>query len=216
MITFYTWATPNGSKVAAMLEECGLAYRLQPVDLRRGEQRDPLFLALNPNGKIPVIVDPDGPGDRPLVLAESAAIVLYLAEKAQRFVPTEPVARLRAMEAVMFQMSAVGPIFGQLHHFQSAALACSYAHDRFEREGRRILSVLDGQLAGSPHLAGEDYSVADICTWPWIRSWQYTLRRDLKGFENVARWYGELAQRSAIRKAVQIYDDLRATPGPEQ
>jgi GST-like protein len=214
MITFHTWATPNGSKVAAMLEECGLPYALRPVNLPRGEQKAPAFLALNPNGKIPVIVDDDGPDRDRFVLSESGAILVYLAEKTGRLLPARGAARHRALEWVMFQMAAVGPMFGQVHHFRASAPDDAYALARFEGESRRLLGVLDGRLAGSAYLAGDDYTIADVCTWPWLRSWQTTIQQDLAGFDHVARWYAELAARPAMAKAVAIYDRLRAAAIP--
>lgn len=213
MIDFYTWATPNGIKVAAMLEECGLAYNMHPVRLGKGEQKEHGLLQLNGNGKIPVLRDDDGPGGSPLVLAESAAIMLYLSEKTGgALVPGTAHARHEMMQWVMFQMSAVGPIFGQLHHFKaSAPEPVPYALDRFERESRRLLGVLDAHLANRPWLAGDAYSIADACTWPWIRSWQMTIKNDLDGFAEVARWYDACTARPASRKAIAVYDELRAS-----
>lgn len=209
MIDFYTWATPNGTKVAIMLEECGLPYDLRLVDLTRGEQRSAAFRALNPNGKIPVIADDEGPGGERFMLSESAAIVMYLAEKTGRFRPGG-LAWHRTVEWTMFQMSAIGPVFGQLHHFRGSAPPNPYALGRFEAEGRRLLGVLDARLAESAHLAGPDYGIADICTWPWIRSWQLVIGLDLAGFPHVARWFASVGERPAVRTAAGLYDRIRA------
>ena len=215
MIDLYTWATPNGTKVALMLEECGLRYRVVPVDLARGEQRAADFLRINPNGRIPVIIDHDGAGGRPFALFESGAILLYLAEKTDRFLPRSQRERWLATQWVMFQMSAVGPMFGQLHHFKSSAPERhSYACARFENESRRLLGVLDAHLSKSEYFIGGDYGVADICTWPWLRSWQVTIKNDLDEFRHVGRWYQLIGARAAAVKAVSLYDELKAAAAP--
>jgi GSH-dependent disulfide-bond oxidoreductase len=212
LIKLYTWGTPNGNKVVIMLEEVGAAYELMPVNLTRGEQRDPAFLRLNPNGKIPAIVDTDGPGGEPFALAESGAILVYLADKFGRFVPPHPRERFVVLQWIMFQMGHVGPMVGQLHHFMASAPAGNdYAVERYRREGERLMGVLDGRLAESAYLAGSDYSIADICTWPWIRSWVHTTKQPLGRRPALTRWYEAIAARPAIGKAIAIYNRLRAS-----
>ncbi len=212
MIKLYTWGTPNGNKLHIMLEELGLDYELIPVNLGKGEQRDPAFVAINPNGKIPAIVDMDGPGGRPLSLAESGAILIYLGEKTGRLIPGDPCERLATLQWVMFQMAHVGPMVGQLHHFiASAPAGNAYGIERYRKEGERLLDVLDRRLQDSAHLANADYTIADICTWPWIRSWIHTTKQPLGARPALTRWYEQIEQRPAVRKAVDIYNRLRAS-----
>lgn len=214
MITLYSWGTPNGNKLHIMLEELGLQYRLVPVNLGRGEQRNPEFVRISPNAKIPAIVDPRGPDGRTVTLAESGAILIYLAEKHGQFMPADPLERLAVLQWIMFQMGHVGPMIGQLHHFQSAAPAGNdYAVERYHKEGTRLLDVMETRLRASPHLACGDYSIADICTWPWIRSWVHTTKQELGARPALTRWYETIGERPAVRKAVRIYDELRASGG---
>lgn len=211
MIKLYTWGTPNGNKLHIMLEELGLEYQLVPVNLGKGEQRKPEFLKINPNGKIPAIVDPEGVEGRPVTLAESGAILIYLADKYGRFVPSDAHERLSVLQWIMFQMGHVGPMIGQLHHFQSAPPGNEYAIDRYRKEGERLMDVLDGRLREQAYLANAEYTIADICTWPWIRSWVHTTKQALGPRPALQRWYGEIEQRPAVRKAVEIYNELRAS-----
>lgn len=211
MLKLYTWGTPNGNKVHLMVEELGIPYELIPVNLGKGEQRRPEFLKINPNGKIPAMVDSEGIGGRPVVLAESGAILIYLAEKFGRFMPSDPHARLATLQWTMFQMAHVGPMIGQLHHFRSSPAGNDYAIERYRTEGNRILDVLDGRLGESNYLADEDYSIADICTWPWIRSWVHTTMQDLGVRPFLRRWYGRIEQRPAAVKAIRIDETLRAS-----
>jgi GST-like protein len=212
VITLYSWGTPNGNKLHIMLEELGDAYELVPINLGSGEQRAPEFLQINPNGKIPAIIDAYGPNGKPLALFESGAILIYLAEKTGRFLPDQPADRYRAMQWIMFQMGGVGPIFGQLHHFKaSAPKPVPYAIERYTREGERLLKVLDDHLTNCDYLVGSQYSIADICTWPWVRSWVYTLNNSIEPWSNVVRWYQSIERRPAVVNAIEIYDRLRAT-----
>lgn len=212
MIKLYSWGTPNGNKLHIMLEELGTPYELIPVNLGKGEQRTPEFLAVNPNGKIPAIIDPDGPGGQPLTLFESGAILIYLAEKTGRFLPADPAGRYRAIQWIMFQMAGIGPMFGQLHHFlASAPEPVPYALDRYRRESERLLGVVDGELAKQTCLVGNDYSIADICTWPWLRSWLHTMKNSLEPWPNARRWYEVIERRPAVQRAMAIYQRLRAT-----
>lgn len=203
MIDLYTWTTPNGYKVSIMLEELQLPYRVHPVDIGKGEQFDPAFLALNPNNRIPVIVDPDGPDGRPLTLFESGAILLYLAEKTGRFLPADPRGRYVAVQWLMFQMGGVGPMLGQSHHFRHyAPEVIPYAVDRYTNEARRLYGVLDHRLGEAEYLAGS-YSMADIATFPWLRPHK---RQGvaLEEFPNVKRWFDAIAERPAVKKGVTV------------
>lgn len=197
MIDLYTWGTPNGRKVSIMLEECALPYRTHPVDIGKREQFDPAFLAICPNGKIPAIVDDDGPDGEPFALFESGAILVYLAGKTGRFLPEKPRQRWEVLQWLMFQMGGVGPMLGQAHHFLRAAPEpVPYAIDRYTQEARRLYGVLDQHLAKHEFLADE-YSIADMATFPWIarHSWH---RIDLDGFPNVQRWFLKIGARPAV------------------
>jgi len=203
MITLYGGPTPNARKVAIALEEMDLPWRLELIDILAGDQFRPDFLALNPNNKAPVIVD-DAPADggAPLVMSESGAILWYLAEKTGRFVPSEPRARAVCHQWLMFQMSGVGPMFGQNAHFSFYAKdKHPYSIERYANEVTRLLRVLDGRLAEVPYLAGDDYTIADMATWP------YTLRQvELRAaeFPNLKRWFDVVAARPAVQRGVEV------------
>ncbi len=195
-IDLYTWSTPNGRKASIMLEEVGLPYRVHPIDITSGDQFDADFLAVSPNNKIPAIVDPAGPDGEPLALFESAAILIYLAEKIGRLLPRDSRAKYRVMEWLMFQMGGVGPMFGQAHHFRRFAKEdISYAIDRYTNETQRLYGVLDKRLGDHEYLAGE-YSIADIATFPWCarHEWQGV---ELSDFPDLKRWYDAVAARPA-------------------
>jgi len=203
MITLYTWGTPNGQKISIMLEECGLPYAVQPVDITRNEQFDPAFLAVNPNNKIPAITDSEGPGGQAMNLFESGAILVYLAEKTGRFLPAAGAERYAALQWLMFQMGGVGPIFGQTHHFLRFAPApVPYAIERYRKETSRLYGVLDGQLGRQEYLAG-DYSIADMATYPWVmrHEWQGI---DLAQYPHVARWAAAVGQRPAVIRGMGV------------
>jgi GST-like protein len=203
MIELYTWGTPNGRKASIMLEEVGLPYNLHPIDIGKGAQNTPEYIAINPNSKIPAIIDSDGPGGKPVTVFESGAILIYLAEKTGKFWSKEPRARLEALEWLMFQMGGVGPILGQAHHFLRAAKEqIPYAIDRYVKESRRLYGVLDARLAQSAYLAGE-YSIADIATYPWIgrHAWH---RVDLAEFPNVQRWFNAVGSRPAVERGMAV------------
>lgn len=202
MIDLYTWGTPNGRKVSILLEELGLPYAVHSVDIGKKQQFEPAFLAVNPNGKIPAIVDQDADGG-PLAVFESGAILMYLAEKAGRFWPKPVRERTAVTEWLMFQMGGLGPMAGQSHHFRRAAPEpIPYAIERYTTESRRIYGVMDQRLAGSPYLAG-DYSIADMACFPWIarHEWQQI---DLADFPNLKRWYDALAARPAVAKGMAV------------
>ena len=203
MIDLYTWGTPNGRKASIMLEEMGLPYRLHSVDIGKGEQRKPEYLALNPNGKIPTIVDEDGPGGAPITVFESGAILIYLADKTGKLLSTEPRARLLALQWLMFQMGGVGPMFGQAHHFLRAAPEpIPYAVERYLKETRRLYGVLDHRLGEAAYLAGE-YSIADIATYPWVarHGWH---KVELAAFPNVERWFAAIGARPAVERGMRV------------
>lgn len=206
MITLHTWSTPNGRKVSIALEELGLPYRVRAVHIGRDEQSAPAFVALNPNRKIPVIEDDEGPGaapDRPFVLFESGAILLYLAEKTGRLLPAEPTARYAALQWLMFQMGGVGPMFGQRHHFRNQAPDERYGLERYTKETHRLYRVLDGRLAEAPFLAGDDYSIADIATYPWVARWEWH-EIDWSGLPHVKRWFDQIGQRPAVQRGMAV------------
>jgi len=209
MIEVYSWATPNGHKVHVMLEECGLEYRAIPVNIGAGDQFAPEFLAISPNNKIPAIVDPDGPDGRPISLFESGAILLYLAAKTGRFLPTDIRARYRVLEWLMFQMGSIGPMLGQAHHFRLYATEkIPYAIERYSNEARRIYGVLDKRLEGREWVASDDYSIADIAIFPWLRSWQ-NQGIDWADFPHLKRWFDRVAARPAVQRGVEVLASLR-------
>ncbi len=168
MIELYTWSTPNGRKVSVMLEECALAYNLRKINIGAGDQFAPDYLAINPNGKIPSIVDPDGPDGKPIRMMESGAILIYLSAKTGKFLPKTDRGKYVALQWLMFQMGHIGPMFGQVHHFlRSTKEPVLYAIERYTKEKDRLYGVLDRRLGEAEYLAGE-YSIADIATYPWV------------------------------------------------
>ncbi|HUC69538.1 MAG TPA: glutathione S-transferase N-terminal domain-containing protein [Stellaceae bacterium] len=203
MIELYTWTTPNGRKVSIMLEEIGLPYNVHAVDIGKGEQFRPDYVAINPNSKIPAIIDSDGPGGAPLAVFESGAILIYLAEKTGKLLPREPVARLAALQWLMFQMGGVGPMFGQAHHFLRAAPEpVPYGIERYTKETRRLYGVLDRRLGEAEYLAGA-YSIADIATFPWVARHEWH-KVELAEFPHVARWYAAIAARPAVARGMRV------------
>jgi GST-like protein len=210
MIDLYTWTTPNGRKVSIMLEEIGLPYRAIAVDIGKGEQFNPEFLRISPNNKIPAIVD----RDTGLALMESGAILLYLAEKSGCLMPAASPDKWRAMQWLMMQMGSVGPMLGQTHHFHHFNKGRSeYAEQRYLAEAIRIYGVLNRRLGEAPYLAGDDYSIADIATWPWIAryEWQGIAWGQ---FPNLLRWYREIAQRPAVRCGYDVPRPTAPIPMP--
>jgi GSH-dependent disulfide-bond oxidoreductase len=209
MIEVYSWATPNGHKVHVMLEECGLAYRAIPVNIGAGEQFKPEFLAISPNNKIPAIVDPDGPDGEPISIFESGAILLYLAAKTGRFLPQDLRGRYRTMEWLMFQMGSVGPMLGQAHHFRLyAPEKIPYAIDRYSNEARRIYGVIDRRLRESRYIADDEYTIADIAIFPWLRSWK-NQGIVLDEFPALKAWFEGIAARPAVQRGVEVLASLR-------
>ncbi len=204
MIDLYTWATPNGRKISIMLEEIALPYRVHPVNIGAGEQFAPAYLAINPNGKIPAIVDYEGPGGQPLSLMESGAILLYLADKSGRLLASAGAARYDALQWLMFQMGGVGPMFGQVHHFvRFAKEKIPYAVDRYVTEQKRLYAVLDAHLAQAEYLAGE-YSIADIATYPWVARHEWHPLDLAADYPQVKRWFDAISARPAVRRGMAI------------
>ena len=204
MIDIWTWPTPNGQKVHIAVEELGLPYTIIPVNIGKAEQFKPEFLALNPNNRIPVIVDNDGPGGK-FVLFESGAILIYLAEKAGRLIPNEPGARYACLQWLMFQMGGVGPMFGQLNHFATfAPEQIPYAIDRYQTEVVRLARVMEKRLSQAEYLAGRDYSIADIASFTWVRSAARRNFLKLADTPAVERWLETIGVRPAVQRGLAI------------
>lgn len=210
MIDIYTWPTPNGHKLHIMLEECGLPYAVHAIDIGAGDQFTPEFLAISPNGKIPAIVDPDGPDGQPIALFESGAILLYLATKTGKFLPVGTRERYDVLQWLMFQMAHIGPMLGQAHHFRKyAKQKIDYAIERYSREAKRLYGVLDRRLdAGDGWIATREYTIADIATWPWIRS-HPNQGIELDEFPNVKRWFDTIGARMPVQRAITVLADRR-------
>ena len=211
MIDFYTWSTPNGRKVAIMLEETGLHYTTHTIHIGKGEQHDPEFLKISPNNKIPAIID----HDTGIQMMESGAILMYLAEKTGKFIPNEDGARWATHEWLMFQMGGVGPFMGQVHHFTKFnSGVSSYAEDRYLNEAKRLYGVMDKRLCDHEWLNGHSYSIADIATWPWIarHDWQTVNLRD---YPNVSAWYRKMCERPAVQKGWNIPTTDQKIPMPD-
>jgi GST-like protein len=199
MIDLHTWTTPNGFKPIIMLEETGLPHRITPVDLTKNQQNSPEHLKLNPNGKIPALIDTLDDG-KSVHVFESGAMLVYLAEKSGAFLPREGQARADALAWLMFQMSAVGPMLGQWGHFRGAKREDTYALDRYAAESERVLGVLDKRLGEVDHLAGE-YSIADIATFPWVAALP-RFGKSLDAFPHLARWVAAVGARPAVARAM--------------
>jgi GSH-dependent disulfide-bond oxidoreductase len=203
MIDLYTWGTPNGRKVSIMLEELGLPYKTHAINIGKDDQFKPEFVAITPNSKIPAIVDPDGPGGR-LPLFESGAILIYLAEKHGKFLPKDARARAITMQWLMFQMGGVGPMFGQTHHFlRNAPEDVPYGKKRYHAETKRLYGVMNKRLGEAKYLAGDEYTIADIATFPWVARYEWH-QVDLNEFPNVKRWFDEIAARPAVKKGMAV------------
>ncbi|NUZ08285.1 glutathione S-transferase C-terminal domain-containing protein [Piscinibacter koreensis] len=209
MIEVHSWPTPNGHKVHVMLEECGLPYVVTPVDIGAGDQFRPEFLAISPNNKIPAIIDSEGPDGEPIALFESGAILLYLAAKTGRFMPTGERARYEVLEWLMFQMASVGPMLGQAHHFRLyAPESITYAVNRYTNEARRLYSVMDKRLERSAFIAGPDYTIADIAIFPWLRSAE-NQGVDWADYPRLREWFDRIAARPAVQRGVAVLADRR-------
>ena len=212
MITLYGMGSPNVVKVYIALEELSLPYTVAPVDVFTGKQFDADFIKLNPNAKVPVIVDSDGPGGKPLTLFESGAILLYLAEKTGKLLPADTAAKYEAIQWMMVQMTGVGPMFGQHVHFMRFAPAGNdYSKSRYATQVHRVFEVIDQRLADSPWLGGAEYGLADISTYPWARNIPVLLGTDAAAkFPNVMRWVATIDARPAVKKALAAVDEVRA------
>lgn len=204
MIDLYTFGTPNGRKASVMLEEVGLPYAVHVVDIGKGDQFDPAFVAVNPNSKIPAIVDPDGPDGAPISVFESGAILVYLAEKTgSPLWPADPRQRYAVLQWLMFQMGGVGPMFGQANHFLKFAKEdVPYGKKRYHDEAKRLYGVLDERLDEAAFLAG-DYSIADVATYPWVARHDFH-QVDLAEFPAVARWFETISARPAVQRGMEV------------
>ena len=209
VIELWTWNTPNGRKVSILLEELGLPYQTHAVDITKGEQFDSAFLSISPNNRIPAIVD----RDNGIVLMESGAIMLYLAEKNGQFIPKNAEGRYRVIEWLMWQMGGVGPMLGQAHHFLRFNKGkAPYAEERYGKEAQRLYGVLDRRLADNRFIAG-DYSIADMAIWPWIARYEWQ-EVDITRFQNVLRWYLEIADRPAVQRGYHVPGRVQEIPRP--
>ncbi len=219
MIDFYYWPTPNGWKVAIMLEECGLAYKLIPLNIGKGEQFTPEFLAISPNNRMPAILDHDGAGDvadAPVPVFESGAILFYLAEKTGRFMPKDPLGRKETLEWLFWQVGNQGPLAGQLSHFVNYAPQDEhYSRERYANEYDRCLGVLERRLEHRPYILGAEYSIADMICWPWVLIAK-PLGQSLDDFPNVTRWRQAVKQRPAVQRAVDLGKEFRRRAPPSE
>jgi GST-like protein len=203
VIDLYTWTTPNGRKVSIMLEELALPYRVHAINIGKDDQFKPEYVGINPNSKIPSIVDSDGPDGKPLSMMESGAILVYLADKTGKLLAKSGRPRYVALQWLMFQMGGVGPMFGQTHHFLRAAKEqVPYAIERYSKETRRLYGVLDGHLKDHAFLA-DDYSIADIATYPWVARHEWH-KVELGDFPAVKRWYDAISARPAVKKGMAV------------
>jgi len=216
MIDLYYWPTPNGWKISIALEEMGLPYKVLPVNIGRGEQFKPEFLAISPNNRMPAIVDHEPAGGGPaLSLFESGAILIYLAEKTGRFLPKDLHGRFEALQWLMWQMGGLGPMLGQAHHFrQYAPEKIQYAVDRYTSEANRLYGVLNKRLKDRPFVAG-DYSIADMASWPWIVL-HGMQGQQLEDFPHLRRWFETLRARPAVQKGFEVGKELRTPSGPDE
>ena len=205
MIDLYTWGTPNGRKVSIMLEECGLKYKAHAINIGTNvDQFTPEFVAINPNSKIPAIVDSDGPDGKPINLFESGAILVYLAGKTGKFLPQSVRGKYEALQWLMFQMGGVGPMIGQTHHFMRAAPEkIEYGIKRYHNETKRLYGVLDKRLSVEEYLAAGEYGIADMATYPWIARFEWH-QVDLNGFPNVKRWFDAIGARPAVQRGMAV------------
>ena len=208
-IDLYYWPTPNGWKATIILEETGLPYKLVPVDITSGDQFEQEFLRISPNNKIPAIVDPEGPDGEPMSLAESGAILIYLAEKSGRFLPGTPRDGYLVLQWLMFQTGHVGPMLGQAHHFRGyAPEKIPYAIERYTHEAARLYGVMDRRLSETEYFAGEEYTIADMAIYPWLVSHEKQ-GQDLEDYPALKRWYEGIESRPAVNRALEVGKELR-------
>jgi GSH-dependent disulfide-bond oxidoreductase len=208
-IDLYYWPTPNGKKVTIFLEEVGLPYNLAPIDITTGDQFDEDFLKISPNNKMPAIVDPEGPDGEPISIFESGAILIYLAEKTGEFLPSSPREKYQVLEWLMFQVSSVGPMLGQAHHFRGyAPEEIPYAIDRYTNEASRLYGVMNRRLSEVEYFVGDEYSIVDMAIYPWVASHERQGQK-LEDFLNLGRWYEAVEARPAVRRAMEVGEELR-------
>jgi GST-like protein len=211
MIDVYTWPTPNGHKIHILLEELELPYTVHPINIHKGEQFSPEFLAISPNNRIPAVVDPYGPGGKPYALFESGAIMMYFADKTGKLMAMEIGARYEVIQWLMFQMGNIGPMFGQANHFRGyAPESIPYAVDRYTNEAGRLYWVLERRLSGREFLTNS-YSIADIAVFTWAREPARRGQEETE-FPNVMRWVKTIANRPAVQRGLKILDDHRRDP----
>ena len=208
-IDLYTWPTPNGHKVHIMLEETGLEYKVHPIDIGAGDQFKPEFLKISPNNKMPAMVDRDGPGGKPMALAESGAMLFYLASKTGKFLPQGIRERWQVMQWVMFQMGHIGPMLGQAHHFlQYAPEKIEYAMKRYSNEANRLYGVVDRELQNREWIACNEYTIADIAIFPWLRAPERQ-GVNIDHYPTLKRWRERIAARPAVKRGVEVLADRR-------
>ena len=213
MIKVYSWPTPNGHKVHIMLEECGFRlgrdWEAIPVNIGSADQFKPEFLAISPNNKIPAMVDPNGPDGKPITLFESGAILLYLAAKTGKLLPKTDRLKYQVLQWLMFQMGGVGPMLGQAHHFRIyAPEKIEYAVNRYTNEAKRLYGVMDKQLASSKFIACNQYTIADVAIFPWLRSWE-NQGIDWTDYPHLKAWFDLISARPAVQRGVKVLADLR-------
>ena len=208
-IDLYYWPTPNGQKASIFLEELGLPYKVTPINIAEGDQFEPEFLRISPNNKMPAIVDHEGPDGGPISIFESGAILIYLAEKTGRFLPTDPRGKYRVLEWLMFQMGSVGPMLGQAHHFrQYAPETIPYAIERYTNEAARIYRVIDRRLAESEYIAADEYTIADVAVFPWLVPHE-NQGQNLEDYPNLKRWYETVKNRPAVGRGLELFAERR-------
>jgi GST-like protein len=213
MIDVYTWPTPNGHKVHIMLEEVGLPYKVRPVNIRTGEQFEPEFLKISPNNKIPAIVDSEGPDGKPMAVFESGAILIYLAGKTGKFLPSKDRDKYVALQWLMFQMGSIGPMMGQANHFRSNAAPerVEYAVNRYTNEVKRLHGVMERRLSSVEYFAGPAYGIADIAIFPWLRSSERN-GIDWREFPKVKDWFDRIAARPAVQRGLKVLEEVNTSP----
>jgi len=214
MIDLYYWPTPNGHKVSIMLEECGLDYKVIPINMLKGDQFQDHYLSINPNNKIPTIVDHEGPNGSKYSVFESGAILLYLADKTRMFIPEDELLRYDVIQWLFFQMANVGPMFGQCGHFlQYAPQKIQYGIDRYKSETERLYRVMDKKLGATEYLAG-GYSIADMATYPWVKI-NYFHQIELDEYPNVLRWSSDVGSRPAVIKGCSVLEEIMKLGDPD-
>ena len=218
MIRAYSWPTPNGHKVHIMLLECALEHEVIPVNIGNGEQFEPNFLAISPNNRIPAIIDSDGPDGQEISIFDTGAILYYLAQKTGKFLPdaaSDPAGHFATMEWLMWQMGGIGPMMGQANHFRRYAPdRIEYATERYANETKRLFGVADTKLGKSRYLAGDDYTIADIAAFPWMRNWKGQ-EVPLEDYPNTKRWLEEVGERPAVKQGLEGLIELRSSGPPK-